>query len=167
MNPRDETEQMNLKRSIFRALTAYLLTILGLTGCAKSIKQDENLAAQRAIEFARIVLVNKNFDQGYELLSDGGKRHISLAKFKETMTRLHPGGFPTSVTAKEYQPMPGENALWIYLNGENPEMHYRLTMEATASGDYKVLTIDSGVVGRMFSSSSDKKEFSEVISTQP
>jgi hypothetical protein len=57
--------------------------------------------------------------------------------------------------------------LWIYLTGENPEMHYRMTMEATSSGDYKVLGIDSGVVGRMFSSTSDKKEFPEVISTRP
>jgi hypothetical protein len=158
---------MNRNRPIFRALTMSLVAVLWLTGCAESTKQDENLAAQRAIEFAQIVLVNKNFDQGYELLSDAGKRHISLAKFKETMTRLHPSGFPTSVTAKEYQPMPGENALWIYLTGENPEAHYRLTMEATASGDYKVLTLDSGGVGRMFPLSSDKKEFSKVISTQP
>ena len=156
---------MNPKRSIFRALTALLVTVLGLAGCAESPKQNENLAAQRAVEFAGIVLVNKDFDRGYELLSDGGKRHISLAKFKETMIRLHPRGFPTNVTAKEYQPMPGENALWIYLNGQNPEMHYRVTMEATASGDYKVLTIDSGAVGRMFSSASDKKELSKVFST--
>jgi hypothetical protein len=158
---------MNIKQSMFGALMGCLLTVIWFTGCAESIKQDENLAAQRAIEFARIVLVDKKFDQGYELLSDSGKRHISLAKFKETMTRLHPRGFPTTVTAKEYQPMPGENALWIYLNGQNPEMHYRLTMEATASGDYKILTIDSGAVGRMFSSASDKKELSEVVSTQP
>ncbi|MGH7784296.1 MAG: hypothetical protein ACREO5_10705 [Candidatus Binatia bacterium] len=160
---------MNRKRSIFRALTSSLLTVVLLTGCAESTKQDENLAAKRAIEFAQIVLVNKNFDQGYELLSDGGKRHISLAKFKETMTRLHPRGFPTRVTAKEYQPMPGENALWIYLSGQNPEdqFQYRLTMEAIASGDYKVLTLDSGVVGRMFSPISEKKQFSKVISTQP
>ena len=158
---------MNRKRPIFRALTMSLVAIVWLTGCAESTKQDENLAAQRAIEFAQIVLVNKNFDQGYQLLSDGGKRHISPGKFKETMTRLHPSGFSTSVTAKEYQPMPGENALWIYLTGENPEAHYRLTMEATAFGDYKVLTLDSGGVGRMFPLSSDKKEFSKVISTQP
>jgi hypothetical protein len=156
---------MKIKRSIFRALTGCLLAVFWLTGCAESIKQNENLAAQRAIEFAGIVLVNKDFDRGYELLSDNGKRHISLAKFKETMARLHPRGFPNSVTAKEYQPMPGENALWIYLSGENPEMHYRLTMEATASGDYKVLTIDSGAVGRLFSSASDKKELSQLFST--
>lgn len=160
---------MNRNRPMFRALTMSLVAVVWLTGCAESTKQDENLAAQRAIEFAQIVLVNKNFEQGYQLLSDGGKRHISLAKFKETMTRLHPRGFPTSVTAKEYQPMPGENALWIYLSGQNPEdqFNYRLTMEATPSGDYKVLTLDSGVVGRMFSSSSEKKVFSKAISTQP
>ena len=156
---------MKIKRSIRHALAACLLAVMWFTGCAESIKQDENLAAQRAIEFARIVLVNKDFDQGYELLADGGKRHISSAKFKETMIRLHPRGFPTTVTAKEYQVMPGENALWIYLNGQNPEMHYRLTMEATPSGDYKVLTIDSGAVGRMFSSASDKNELSKVFST--
>ncbi|HEU4638498.1 MAG TPA: hypothetical protein VFS84_06570 [Candidatus Binatia bacterium] len=158
---------MNRKRWIFPVSAACLLAVFWLTGCAESPKQNENFAAQRAIEFARIVLVNKDFDKGYELLADGGKRHISSAKFKETMARMHPRGFPTTVTAKEYQPMPGENALWIYLNGQNPEMHYRLTMEATASGDYKVLTIDSGAVGRMFSSASDKKEFAEVISTRP
>ena len=158
---------MESKRSSLHALTGCLLAVMWLTGCAKSIKQDENLAAQRAIEFAGIVLVEKNFDRGYELLSGKGKRHISPAKFKETMARLHPGGFPTSVTAKEYQPMPGENALWIYLEGQNPEVHYRLTMEATASGDYKVLTLDNGAVGRMFSSGSDKKQFSNVISTHP
>ena len=158
---------MEIKRSILHALAGCLLAVVWLTGCAKSIKQDENLAAQRAVEFAGIVLVNRDFERGYELLSEGGKRHISLAKFKETMIRLHPRGFPSTVTAKEYQVMPGENALWIYLDGQNPEMHYRLTMEATASGDYKVLTIDSGAVGRIFSSASDRKELSKDFSTPP
>jgi hypothetical protein len=115
-----------------------------------------------------VVLINKNFDQGYDLLSDGGKRHISLAIFKETMTRLHPRGFPTRVTAKEYQPMPGENALWILMTGQNDEdqFQYRFTMEATASGDYKVLSLDSGGIGR-FISPAGRKPFTKVISTQP
>jgi hypothetical protein len=160
---------MNCRRSMLHALIYSLVTVGFLFGCAESTKQDENLAARRAIEFAQVVLINRNFDQGYELLSDGGKRHISLAIFKETMTRLHPRGFPTRVTAKEYQPMPGENALWIYLNGQNAEdqFQYRVTMEATATGDFKVLTIDSGTVGRMFSPLREKKSFAKVISTQP
>ena len=140
-----------------------------LSNCAQSTPQDENLAAKRAIEFAQVTLINKNLEQGYELLAPGGKRHISLDKFKETVTRLHPRGFPTRVTAKEYQPMPGENAIWIYLTGQNGEdqFQYRLTMEATGNGDYKVLTLDSGTVGRLFSPLSEKKALAKPISTQP
>ena len=157
---------------IRRQLRSYplILTLVALlTSCAESTQHDENLAAKRAIEFAQVTLIDKNLDQGYELLSAGGKRHISLDKFKETVTRLHPRGFPAKVTAKEFQPMPGEKALWIYLVGQNSEdqFQYRLTMEATAGGDYKVLTLDSGVVGRFFSPASEKQPFKKPVSTQP
>jgi hypothetical protein len=137
--------------------------------CAETIKHDENRAAERAIEFARVALIDKNFEKAYELLAAGGKRHISLEKFKETITRLHPRGFPTKVTAMEFQPMPGEKAIWIYLVGQNPEeqFYYRLTMDGTASGDYKVLTIDTGVVGKFFSPTSEKRSFAKPISTSP
>jgi hypothetical protein len=147
-----------------------LLGLLALlAGCAETTQHDENLAAKRAIEFAQAALVNKDFERGYELLAPGGKRHISLDKFKETMTRLHPRGFPTRVSAKEYQPMPGENALWVYLTGHNNEdqFQYRVTLESIGGGDYKVLTIDSGVVGRFFSPTSEKKPYANPISTRP
>lgn len=160
---------MDGKSKLFRALAISLLTLVWLSGCAESQKHNENLAAQRAVEFAQTVLIEKNFDQGYQLLSDGGKRHISPDKFKDTMMRLHPRGFPTRVTAKEYQAMPGENALWIYLigHGTGDEFQYRATMETTASGDYKVLSLDSGGVGRLFPASRDKKELPRGISTKP
>jgi hypothetical protein len=137
--------------------------------CAETIKHDEKLAGKRAIEFAQAVLVNKNFAKGYELLADGGKRHIPAEKFIESMKRLHPRGFPTRVTAKEFQPMPGENAMWIYLVGQNSEdqFQYRLIMESTGTGDYKVLTLDNGAVGRFFSPASEKHAFANPISTQP
>ena len=88
--------------------------------------------------------------------------------YKERLKPVEEGK-PTRVTAKEFQPMPGENALWIYLSGKNGEdqFSYRLTMEATGAGDYKVLTIDSGTVGRFFSAVSEKHPFTKDISTQP
>jgi hypothetical protein len=137
--------------------------------CAETIKHDEKLAGRRAIEFAQAVLINKNFDKGYELLADGGKRHIPAEKFIESMQRLHPRGFPTRVTAKEYEPMPGENAMWIYLVGQNSEdqFQYRVTVEATGNGDYKVLNIDNGQVGKFFHAGSGKQSFANPISTQP
>lgn len=141
--------------------------LLALPTCARSVKHDEARAGKRAVEFAQTVLVNQDFERGYELLSDGGKRHLSPGKFKETIARMHPRAFPTKVTALEYQPMPGENAIWIYLAGQNAEeqFQYRLTLETTANGDYRVLTFDSGVVGRMFSPLSEKYLFKPPIST--
>lgn len=145
-----------------------LVLLITLTSCAKSVKHDEGLAAKRAIEFAQVTLVKKDFERGYELLSDGGKRHLSREKFKETLTRMHPRNFPTKVTALESQPMPGENAVWIYLTGQNAEEQfgYRLTMEDTGNSDYKVLTFDSGLIGRMFSPLSEKHPINPPISTQ-
>jgi hypothetical protein len=150
-----------------RLLIIGLITLV-LASCAGTVKHDETLAAKRAIEFAQFVFIDKNFAKGYELLSDGGKRHLSLEKFKETLTRMHPRSFPTKVTATEFQPMPGEKAIWIYLAGQNTEeqFQYRLTMEATDTGDYRVLTFDTGVVGRMFSPLSEKQPFKTTISTQ-
>jgi len=150
--------------AILRGLIIFLLLI---DGCAQSVKHDETAAARRAIEFAQAAFVDRKFDQAYELLSAGGKRHLSPQKFKETVTRMHTRGFPTKVTAKEFQPMPGENAIWIYLVGQNSEdqFGYRLTMESDGHGDYKVLTFDSGVVGRMFSPLSEKQPFTTTFST--
>jgi hypothetical protein len=152
---------------MIRNLLIIELLTLVLASCAGSVKHDETLAARRAIEFAQLVFINKNFAKGYELLSGGGRRHLSLEKFKETLSRMHPRSFPTKVTATEFQPMPGEKAIWIYLAGQNAEeqFQYRFTMEATDNDDYKVLAFDTGAVGRMFSPLSEKQPFKTAIST--
>jgi hypothetical protein len=158
------------KRGATWRFPGWLILLAALTlGCAEEDKHDETLAGRRAIEFAQTVLINKNFTKGYELMADGGKRHIPLDKFIDSMNRLHPRGFPTKVTAKEFQAMPGENALWIYLAGQNSEdqFQYRVTMEASGNGDYKVLNIDNGSVGKFFSPASERRSFNKSISTQP
>ncbi len=151
---------------MIRRATALIL-LFALASCAKSVKHDETLAAKRAIEFAQLAFVSKDFDRAYELLSDGGKRHLGRDKFIETIARMHPRNFPTKVTALEYQAMPGENAIWIYLAGRNAEeqFQYRVTMEAVDHGDYKVLAFDTGTVGRMFSPLSEKHPFKPPLST--
>ena len=154
-------------RDLYATLRGLLIVVLIIDGCAQAIKHDEAAAARRAIEFAQATFVDQNFDRAYDLLSAGGKRHLSLETFKQTVTRMHSRGFPTKVTAKEFQPMPGEDAIWIYLVGQNSEdqFGYRLTMESDGHGDYKVLTFDSGVVGRMFSPLSEKRPFKTTFST--
>lgn len=122
------------------------ICFLLMTGCAKSIPHDEKLAAKRALEFARIVLIDKNSDRGYELLATNGKRHVPLDKFKQTVASMNARGYPTRVTATDYEPMPGESAIYIYLRGQNgdEQTHYRLTLEGSAADDYHVLKIDQG-----------------------
>ena len=104
------------------------------------------MAAKRAVEFARVVLIDKNLERGYELLSDGGKRHVPLDKFKQTIVSMNARGYPSRVTATEYEPMAGEKAIYIFLRAQNgdEQVNYRVTLEGTAATDYKVLKIDQG-----------------------
>ena len=114
--------------------------------CAKPIQHDENMAAKRAVEFARVVLIDKNLERGYELLSDGGKRHVPLDKFKQTILSMNARGYPSRVTATDYEPMPGEQAIYIFLRGQNgdEQIQYRITLQGTAATGYRVLKLDQG-----------------------
>ena len=123
-----------------------LALIMGLMGCRGSIDHDETTAAKSAFEFARVAFVKRDIENGYALLSDSAKRYVSLEKFKEVLSRLHPKAFPTSVTASEYEPVPGEKAMHIYLTGENSgeRFYYRLTMEGAATTGYRVVRFYRG-----------------------
>src|SRR5512145_1900502 len=85
----------DLSRGFLLALA--LMTIL--TSCAEAVKHDEVRAARRALEFGRLVLFEKNFDKGYELLADGGKRHVPRDKFKQSIAAMHARSYPTKLTA--------------------------------------------------------------------
>lgn len=127
-------------------LLIWVLALI-LPGCAGSEKHDEALAAKRALEFAKVVFIEKDFVKGHEMLSDGGKRHIPLDKLKQTVVSMHPREYPKKITALEYEPMVGEKAIYIFLSGNTGEdlISYRLTLEGTATTDYKVLKIDQGM----------------------
>ncbi len=148
----------------FYGLVIAFVTVLA--SCGGSIRHDPSLAAKRAVEFAEIVFVKHDLYKGYALLSVNTRRHVPFEKFEELVAQMHPRGFPTKVTATEYEPMRGEKAIYIYLTGENrrEQFSYILTMEGTASSDYRVLKLDSG---SGFHFSIDKKQFDHPISTQP
>ena len=140
-------------------LFVLLLLALTLAGCAESVKHDETRAAKRALEFGQLVFFDKNLDKGYDLLSDGGKRHVPRDKFKQSMAAMHPRNFPTRLSAMEYEPMADEKAIYIFVTGQNndEQFNYRFTMEGTAATDYKVLKIDQG--SGFFTLSSRKQPF--------
>jgi hypothetical protein len=131
---------------------------MALAACMQSVDHDAVSAGKKAEEFAQITFVQGNLDSGYAFLADGTKRYVSLAQFKEVVSKLHPNAFPKTVTASEYEPMPGEKAIYIFLTGENAgaKFYYRLTMEGTATTDYKVLRFDRS--GGAPAPSSDKQK---------
>src|SRR5215475_15893499 len=139
----------------------FLICALGLMSCMESINHDPSSAAKKAEEFAQVAFVRQDVENGYGLLADGTKRYVSLEQFKAVLSKLHPKGFPKTVTALEYEPMPGEKAIFIFLTGENSGEHfyYRLTMEGTAITGYKVLRLDRA--SQPYPASSDKKRLSE------
>ncbi len=145
---------------------AALALVIILSGCAQSVKHDETLAAKRALEFARVIFVEKNLDKGYDLLSDGGRRHVPRDKFKQSLGAMHGRDFPTKLTATEYEPMADEKAIYIFVKGQNSEeqFNYRLTMEGSAATDYKVLKIDQGT--GFFALSNKKQAFKRPLTTE-
>lgn len=126
----------------------------------ETINHDPTSAAKKAEEFAQLAFVKQDVETGYGLLADGTKRYVSREQFKAVLAKLHPKGFPKTVTALEYEPMPGEKAIFIFLTGENSGEHfyYRLTMEGTGTTGYKVLRFDRA--GQPYPSSNDKKRLS-------
>lgn len=128
--------------SIRQCLIAMILS-LGFIGCSPAVKHDEELAKRRALEFAEVVFVRQNIEQGYAQLSDAAKRYVPVEKFRETLSRLHPDGYPTRITVTGYKPMFNEKAIYIFLSGEssNQQFQYMLTLEGTAASDYRVSII--------------------------
>jgi len=137
-----------------------LVFAVGAMSCMETINHDESSVRKKAEEFARVAFVKQDVENGYALLADGTKRYVSQEQFKAVLSKLHPKAFPKTVTALEYEPMPGEKAIYVFLTGENSGEHfyYRLTMECTATTGYKVLRLDRA--GQPYPSSNERKRFS-------
>lgn len=141
-----------------------LILAVSLAGCIESVDHDPASARKKAEEFAQVVFVKQDIENGYALLAEGTRRYVSPDQFKAVVSKMHPRGFPKTVTALEYEPMPGEKAIYVFLTGDQSGEHfyYRLTMEGTASTGYRVLRLDRA--SQPYSSSDERKRFSDQTS---
>ncbi len=155
------------KNSLRLMRTAWVCLTL-LAACVRSVAHDESLAGKRALEFAQLALVRQDFDKAYALLSASAKRYVPLEKLRESVAKLYPGNTPTAVVATAYEPMPGENAIYIYLVGQNAgvRLDYTVTMDGTATTDYKVAKIIRGH-NTYLPATSGKKSFGQPITSPP
>jgi hypothetical protein len=131
-----------MKRNIFA-----ILILMFLISCSATIiSHDEDMAAKSAIDFAKVAIVQHDISKGYAMLSDNFKKTITIDKYTQVMSQIHPSLYPLSLTAVEFEPIPGQKGMNIFLYGENgPEkFYYRLVMEGTAATGYRVLGIYRG-----------------------
>lgn len=98
------------------------------------------MAAVIAIEFAKEAFIDLNQPEAYGFFTEEMQKNVSFDKYIDTIARMHPNKFPRVLTATEYEPIPGKQAMLILLDGENADekFHYRLTMTSTTYGGYKI-----------------------------
>jgi hypothetical protein len=152
------------RRKLQQQFYFLFVSVVCLISCVPSIKHNPELAGRRAVEFAQVALVRQDSEKAYLLLSDKTKGYVPLAKFKETLGRLYPSVRPIRVKATDYEPMPGEKAIYIYITAETAgeQSEYTLTMDGSAATDYKVSKITRGSSSYL-PATSEKKKFNEPI----
>ncbi len=122
------------------------LLLLMLFGCGENIQHDTELAARRAVEFAELAFVRQNLEKSHLLLADSARSYVPLDKFRETIVKSHPSGYPTRVTAVRSEPVKGEKAVYVLVRGEasSGNFQYSLTLTGTAASDYRVTIFHGG-----------------------
>jgi len=130
-----------------RKILFVTLALASLISCGVGVMyHDEDMAVKSAIEFSKVALVRHDIQNGYSLLSDNAKKTVSFEKYSQAFSQMHPSLYPLSLTAEEYEPMPTQKGVNVFLYGENgsEKFNYRLIMEGTGVTGYKVSGIYRG-----------------------
>lgn len=104
------------------------------------IVHDEQAAAATAGKFADLAFVKSEYASARALFSPELEQAVSAEKFADTVDTMHPKARPTEVKATEFEPLPGQRAMNIYLKGmrDGEAFYYRLLMVGDKGAGYKV-----------------------------
>jgi hypothetical protein len=109
-----------------------------VAGCRiHALSHDEHVAAAKAEQFLKAV-VDRDPAAAYAMLSLEARKSVSESTFADTVQKMHADGYPPSVRATEYEPVPGEPAMQIFLEGEAAatRFYYRVPMAGTGASGY-------------------------------
>src|SRR5687768_12065543 len=87
--------------------------------CISVLKHNEKDAAIVAIKFAGAALIERDFEKASKLLPVARQSPASIKQMEDLITKLHPASYPSSISATEDEPIPGQKAIRIFLVGEN------------------------------------------------
>ena len=121
--------------------SAMVLLVIGCKGKTKVGRDERNMAFDRALDFAEVAFFQRDHVKAYLLVSEDC--YATFEEFGSGIDKIHPKGFPTAVRATEYEPIPGEEKINIFLygRGDDEEFYYRFVMEGTKERNYKVFSL--------------------------
>jgi len=104
------------------------------------IKHNQNDASKVADKFANLAFIKSDYAAAYNLIDPELQKTVSVERLKDEVAKMHPNDRPASLQAIEYEPIPSQHAMNIYLKGtlDKTEFFYRLLMTGDQESGYKV-----------------------------
>jgi hypothetical protein len=98
------------------------------------------MAAVSATVFAQAALVDQNIDKAYGMLDPDLQAHGSKEDFSRIITTMNKPTAPKMITATDFEPIPGQDGMNIYLTGETDTetFYYRIPMKGSEEKGYRV-----------------------------
>ena len=112
--------------------------VLALSCTPRMLRHDQTAAAAKAEEFLVHAVVKQDFGAAHRMLRGDAKLRVTEAALADAMRQQHLHGYPTSVRATEYEPVPGQAAIQIFLIGErdSEKFYYRVPMVGNVASGY-------------------------------
>ncbi len=118
---------------------AEVCAVIGPYGCrAQLLRHDERVAAQQAQLFVERLVINRDAGSAHAMLADSARAQFTVAVLQDVVSKQHPQGYPDKVWASEFEPVPGQAAIQIFLTAENAreKFYYRVPMFGTVDSGY-------------------------------
>ena len=110
------------------------------------IAHDPQAAAKTAAKFADLAIVRSDYPAAHAMLTKPLQETLSADKLADEIAKFHPTSRPSEIAAIEFEPIPGQRAMNIYLKGSRGEeaFYYRIRMLGDAGSGYKVDFVGRG-----------------------
>ncbi len=108
------------------------------TGCVRQLRHDPALAASSAQKFVELLAVKGDVNGAYEMTDPASRHGRSAADLGKSVSSV-PIGKLDDVAATEFQPVPGQPAIDIFLKGHNTDgktIHFAVRVNGTADDGY-------------------------------
>jgi len=129
--------------TLLQIFTLGLVATASNASCVKAISHNQDKAAIEAVEFAKAGIIDRDYEFASKLLALDTQKGTSASKLENVIGKMHTVGWPNSIEAVSYEPIPGQRAMRIYLEGENAteNFHYLFVMQGDSDAGYRVFDI--------------------------